>query len=459
MKKLALVAAVMAAATTAAFSQSLPTNPAMTYGMVPTVGQWNNWFAQKQDTLGYAPINKAGDVMLGRLGTAAASATKSGFNLSPGGAPSTPNDGDVWVTSAGIFAQINGATIGPLSGASAASFAATPPLAVTFPGGITTFALSYDATLKTAAGSLGIDTTHANTWTNQTLTSPVFTGTVSGAGTVPNSVLANSSVSVNGTPCTLGSSCTVPVSSIVVGTTTVTGGTSGQFLYNNAGVLGSQQAIGVLRVTKYLTPGTFTYTPNPNVLFAIAQTIGGGGAGGGAPATVAGQMAISGGGGGGGYAESLIASPTTQTVTVGAGGAAVSGANGGGGGTSSFGSITVATGGGGGFAGSAAAVSAAVGGSGGSGTAGDVLLTGQPGVVGWGLNTGSQVIAVRGVGGAAARGGGGANLSGNTGNAAGSPGSNYGGGGSAGGAGASSGPFAGGAGAGGSVVVYEYCSK
>jgi hypothetical protein len=36
------------------------------------------------------------------------------MNLAPGVAPTSPNNGDVWITSAGIYVQIAGATIGPL---------------------------------------------------------------------------------------------------------------------------------------------------------------------------------------------------------------------------------------------------------------------------------------------------------------------------------------------------------
>ena len=38
----------------------------------------------------------------------------AGINLSPGVAPSAPNNGDVWVTAAGIYVRINGVTWGPL---------------------------------------------------------------------------------------------------------------------------------------------------------------------------------------------------------------------------------------------------------------------------------------------------------------------------------------------------------
>ena len=41
---------------------------------------------------------------------AASTSTNAGLNLAPGVAPSSPANGDVWTTSSGVFAQVNGAT-------------------------------------------------------------------------------------------------------------------------------------------------------------------------------------------------------------------------------------------------------------------------------------------------------------------------------------------------------------
>ena len=38
------------------------------------------------------------------------------LNIPAGTAPSSPNNGDVWTTSTGLFAQINGVTVGPFTG-------------------------------------------------------------------------------------------------------------------------------------------------------------------------------------------------------------------------------------------------------------------------------------------------------------------------------------------------------
>lgn len=45
---------------------------------------------------------------------AASALSGASFNAPHGVAPTTPTDGDVWTTTAGIFVRINGATVGPL---------------------------------------------------------------------------------------------------------------------------------------------------------------------------------------------------------------------------------------------------------------------------------------------------------------------------------------------------------
>lgn len=44
--------------------------------------------------------------------SAAATAT---FNIPHGAAPTSPVDGDIWTTTAGLYVRINGATVGPLA--------------------------------------------------------------------------------------------------------------------------------------------------------------------------------------------------------------------------------------------------------------------------------------------------------------------------------------------------------
>lgn len=53
--------------------------------------------------------------LTGKLTTVATAAGAAGFNLPHGTAPTSPVDGDVWTTTSGLLARINGATSGPFN--------------------------------------------------------------------------------------------------------------------------------------------------------------------------------------------------------------------------------------------------------------------------------------------------------------------------------------------------------
>jgi hypothetical protein len=105
------------------------TSPNWTFGFVPTTAQWNALWAGKQDFLGSPPLLTTGGTMTGPLVTSVPSTATAGFNLPPGVAPTTPNNGDTWTTTAGLFVQINGATVGPLASTATPSF--TAPVTIT----------------------------------------------------------------------------------------------------------------------------------------------------------------------------------------------------------------------------------------------------------------------------------------------------------------------------------------
>lgn len=102
-------------------------SPNWTFGFVPTPAQWSQAFSSKQDDLGYTPVNRAGDTMAGRLVTFASNPASAGFNVQPGVAPNVPSDGDIWFTSTGIFAQVGGSTVGPISTGTVSSVGLTAP--------------------------------------------------------------------------------------------------------------------------------------------------------------------------------------------------------------------------------------------------------------------------------------------------------------------------------------------
>lgn len=64
----------------------------------------------------YAIYTNAGIVHFGgRVDTVAGAAGGAGLRIPHGAAPTSPVNGDIWTTTAGLFVRINGATVGPLS--------------------------------------------------------------------------------------------------------------------------------------------------------------------------------------------------------------------------------------------------------------------------------------------------------------------------------------------------------
>ena len=68
----------------------------------------------------------------GKLSTMPSSSSGTGFNLPHGSGPSSPANGDLWTTTNGLYAQINGTTVGPFGTGSGSgtitSVTASPPL-------------------------------------------------------------------------------------------------------------------------------------------------------------------------------------------------------------------------------------------------------------------------------------------------------------------------------------------
>jgi len=77
-------------------------------------GSWSQVpTAQAEPRLdGYLPI--VGGTLAGLVVTVTPTAASAGFRLPHGTAPSSPTDGDVWTTTAGLYVRVNGATVGPL---------------------------------------------------------------------------------------------------------------------------------------------------------------------------------------------------------------------------------------------------------------------------------------------------------------------------------------------------------
>lgn len=164
MKRFLIAAAILISAVVGsimpAAAQSCPLP--FSQGMQLTPGQWTKCFNDRQPALGYTPVNKAGDAMQGRLVTFPSSTTQAGFNIPAGVAPTSPTNGDMWTTAAGLYVRINGVTVGPLAPASAVAFAATSPITVSFPSNVVTYAFDFSV---------------ANTWTATQTLRTILAGT------------------------------------------------------------------------------------------------------------------------------------------------------------------------------------------------------------------------------------------------------------------------------------------
>lgn len=199
MKKIATLALALCLAPLLAVPALAQSSPGLITGQVPTAAQWNSYFAAKQDVLGYIPLNTAGGVMQGRLTTAASTSTQAGLNLPPGTPPGQPHDGDLWITSSGLFARINGSTVGPF--------------------------------VSSATSGITVGT------------SAVDGGTSGNILTDASGVLGQiaPTVTINGNVCQVGgANCpiTATATSITVGSTGILSGTSGRALVNTSGTLG-----------------------------------------------------------------------------------------------------------------------------------------------------------------------------------------------------------------------------
>lgn len=210
-----------------------------------------------------------------------------------------------------------------------------------------------------------------------------------------------------------------------------------------------------------LTVGTSAYVHPSDLDYLIVELVGGGGGGGGVTAASS-QAACANGGAGGGYSKKKIAVEDllpSETVVVGSGGpGGPAGANtGSAGSTTTFGSHCGANGGLGGAGQAASATVPRVGGStggvGGTAYGGDINIDGDPAFPGVILGI-SEILSSRGGGGVLA--GAARNSLGTGADIEGVPGRLYGGGGSGAYVSNSTANKAGGPGADGVVIIWEY---
>lgn len=214
MKKLWIALMFLMLANVQALAQS---QPGWTFGYVPTQGEWAAEWSSKQDYLGAAPCLVTGCTLQGKLTTFASSATNAGFNLPPGAAPTSPVNGDIWTTSAGLFAQINGSTVGPYGTGGGGGTLTVPN------GGTGQVSFTANAPLiGNGTGNLGQGTRTGNTTAFATSTGTLTSGhcvSIDGSG---NFVDAGGACTTGGGGGTVASS-TIGQIAAYTASTTVTG--------------------------------------------------------------------------------------------------------------------------------------------------------------------------------------------------------------------------------------------
>lgn len=166
----------------------------------------------------------AGGTMTGKLNTVASASGGAGFNLAPGSAPSSPNNGDAWLTSTGLFARINGGTVGftaagspsacsnavvtgftlntasaPTSNCTSLTSAYLPLSSMgTITGGTwngTAIANTNGGTGQNTSSSTGVAQVSSGTWSVSTALANGTTGTAQAIGDTSNDVATNSFIS------------------------------------------------------------------------------------------------------------------------------------------------------------------------------------------------------------------------------------------------------------------------
>lgn len=186
---------------------------------------------------GYAPLS--GATFTGKVNTATATATAAGLNVPHGSAPTSPVNGDIWTTTSGLLARINGAT------RQYVDFDGTQTI-----NGNKTFS-NANLTLgnSTALGTINLAT--GATVSGSTKTVNIGTGGAAGSFTniAIGSTTGTSTTTVQGSLVTTGTSVNIGSStltqSISIGTVATASGNTKTITIGGGGVSGSTTNITI----------------------------------------------------------------------------------------------------------------------------------------------------------------------------------------------------------------------
>jgi hypothetical protein len=245
-----------------ASASGIPSFRSLTSNDLPSI-PWSKITTTPTTLTGYGitdALPLAGGTMTGKLNTFVSTATTAGLNLGAGTSPTTPVNGDLWATTLGIYARINGSTIGPfgIGNGTVTSITATSPLTG---GTITT------------SGSIGIN--QANGTTNGYLSSgdwTTFNGKLSLSGGTMTGKLNTvaSTTATAGLNLGAGTAPTTPVNGDLWATTT------GVYARINSATVGPFGSGSVTSITASspLTGGTITTSGTIGISQATSSTSG-----------------------------------------------------------------------------------------------------------------------------------------------------------------------------------------
>ena len=200
--------------------------------------------------LGFTPANRAGDSFTGKVGFPASTAGAASVNLAPGTAPTSPTNGDCWITSTLFACRIGGAniTMGSSSGT----------------GLISTNNLSDVANVATARANLGLGTAATQNTGSSGAAVPLLNGANSWSG----------AQSLSGVALTLAAtSSTLAPLNIVKGTADPASPNSGD-VWNNADALKYRSSAGATKTVAFTDSALSGNTTGSAATLTTGRTLG-----------------------------------------------------------------------------------------------------------------------------------------------------------------------------------------